>query len=140
MKQGWEKKLDALEDRLGYRFRNRDFLLRALTHPSYAHEQAQAREHKNPDTDAWIGHYERLEFLGDAVLDLVISSLLMEKFDRLLEGDLSRLRASLVNFERLAELAIKLKLDKVLLLGRGEKATGGQKKPSILSDAYEAVI
>ncbi len=140
MKESREKKLDALEDRLGYHFRNRGFLLRALTHTSYAHEQAQAREHKNPDTDAWIGHYERLEFLGDAVLDLIISHLLMEKFKHILEGDLSQLRASLVNMERLAKLATKLKLGQLLLLGKGEKATGGRKKPSILSDVYEAVI
>jgi ribonuclease-3 len=140
MRKKVQKEVQELEKRLGHRFRDRELLIQALTHPSYAHERAQAQDHKNPKHLTDIRHYQRLEFLGDAVVDLVISHLLMDRFEDLLEGDLSRLRASLVNFEQLSELAVELGLDKVLLLGHGEEATGGSRKPSILAAVYEAVV
>jgi ribonuclease III len=140
MKDKFQKQMLALEERLGYSFQDRDLLVCALTHPSFAHEQVQSRDNNNHEHDTKISHYERLEFLGDAVLDLVISHLLMEKFEDILEGELSRMRASLVNYERLGELAKNLKLGKVMLLGKGELASDGHKKPSILAAVYEAVV
>ena len=113
----------ALERRIGYRFRDRDLLAQALTHRSFG-----------------PGHNERLEFLGDGVLDCVIAGELYARFPGLPEGDLSRLRASLVREGALAAVAREIGLSEFLRLGEGEAASGGAARPSILADALEAVI
>lgn len=123
------KDLKALQKALSYTFRNEGTLFQALTHKSYANEK------KGLLTDN-----ERLEFLGDAVLDLAISHIIMEKFPNLSEGEMSKLRASVVNESSLAAIAKGIDLDQYLLLGRGEELSGGRKKPSILADSFEAVI
>jgi len=125
-----------LEERLGYKFRNKELLKRALTHRSFSFEKPK----ENVSGNGLIyGHYERLEFLGDAVVDLVIGHLLMERFPDALEGELSKLRASLVNIRQLSGLAKKLGIGEWLKLGKGEEVSGGRNKPSILSDSYEAI-
>jgi|LSQX01.2.fsa_nt_gb ribonuclease-3 len=102
----------------------------ALTHSSYAHEHHLGSE----------AHNERLEFLGDAVLELVISEELYRRYPRLPEGKLTRLRAGLVCEETLYRLAEKLELGSYLRLGKGEAASGGRQRPSLLADAFEAVL
>jgi len=129
--------LKELEERVGYHFQNPELLKRALTHRSWAYEQGQRKKVSNQEI--MNQHYERLEFLGDAVVDLVVSHLLMEKFPQASEGDLSRIRARLVNVNQMAKLAKSLGLDRYLFLGKGEEATGGRKKFSILADVYEAL-
>ena len=119
-----------LAARLGYAFRDPGLLLLALTHRSYANENPQLAP----------AHNERLEFLGDAILDLVVSDLLYSRFPGLAEGDLSKLRASLVAEPGLAGLARELDLGAALRMGRGEDATGGRAKASLLADALEAVV
>lgn len=118
-----------LQEKLSYFFKDRGLLLQALTHKSYVNEKKEK-----------LIDNERLEFLGDAVLDLIISHLIMEKFSTLPEGDMSKLRASLVNEGSLAIAAEEFGLSRYLLLGHGEELSGGRKKPSILADAFEAVI
>ncbi|TNF60130.1 MAG: ribonuclease III [Burkholderiales bacterium] len=113
----------ALQQRLGHRFANPRLIERALTHRSFGAD-----------------HNERLEFLGDAVLGLAVSGLLFEKLGQLPEGDLSRVRASLVRQDSLAQIATRLGLSAWLRLGDGEKRSGGSKRPSILADALEALI
>lgn len=124
------KKLNPLQARLQYVFQDPGLLIQALTHRSYAHE------HGDPGT----AHNERLEFLGDTVLGLVLSHLLYQEFPDLSEGELSKLRAGLVNEQQLRQLAQGLKLGRYLRLGRGEEVTGGRKKSSLLADALEAVL
>ncbi len=106
-----------------HEFSDLSLLKRALTHRSFS-----------------IDHYERLEFLGDSVLGLAISSLLYARLGSLQEGDLSRVRANLVKQETLHQLAVDLGLPEMLRLGEGEMRSGGQKRPSILADALEALI
>jgi ribonuclease-3 len=113
----------TLPERLAYEFRQPDLLRHALTHRSYG---------------AW--HNERLEFVGDAVLNCVIGASLYERFPSLAEGDLSRVRASLVNQETLARVARNLDLGEAIMLGEGEYRSGGTDRPSILADALEAVF
>lgn len=113
----------ALQKRLQHVFANPRLLERALTHRSFSGD-----------------HNERLEFLGDSVLNLAISGLLFERLDQLPEGDLSRVRANLVKQDTLFQLATDLHLSAGLRLGDGEKRSGGHKRPSILADALEAVI
>lgn len=112
-----------LQDRLQHRFSDVTLLSRALTHRSFSST-----------------HYERLEFLGDSVLGLAISDLVYSRLGALPEGDLSRVRANLVKQDTLCALAMDLGLASVLKLGEGELRSGGQKRPSILADALEAVI
>ncbi len=126
--RGNKKKLAELENIIGYRFTDLRLLQRALIHSSFAFEQA-----------VHGGDNERLEFLGDAVLDLVVGYLLMRRYDELREGFLTRLRASLVNEQHLAELALKADLGAFLELGKGEESTNGRQKSRILSCAWEAV-
>ena len=114
---------DALQQRIAHRFADPALLRRALTHRSYGAE-----------------HNERLEFLGDAVLSLAISSLLYEHFTGSDEGDLTRVRAHLVREESLHRVALLLGLSDVLFLGEGEARGGGAQRPSILADALEALI
>lgn len=122
--------LKKLESSLGYTFKDLKLLEQSVIHRSYAHEKHRETMKSN----------ERLEYLGDAVLNLVISDLLMERFSNSTEGELSKIRASVVNEEQLAKLALELELGKCLLLGHGEELTLGRKKASILADAYEAVL
>lgn len=124
--------VDALEIRLGYRFHDRAHLFEALTHSSAALSQ-------DPDKPR-VPWNERLEFLGDAVLDLAISTLLMRRDESLDEGDLSKMRASVVNQDVLAQLARTIELGPCILLGRGEIRQDGASKDSILADAMEALI
>lgn len=123
-----EEALKALARRLGHRFKNLALLDRALRHSSYTHEWPEAGSSN-----------ELLEFLGDAVLDLAVSQLLVESFPESTEGELSRRRAALVNARQLAEVARRLDLGSCLLLGRGEQRQAGHEKPSLLADALEAV-
>lgn len=125
-----KQKLKKLEKNLGVRFWNRDLLKSALTHKSYANER------KIPSHL----HNERLEFLGDAVLELVVSHTIMEKYAEDPEGELSKLRAAMVNEKTLAWMAKYLGIGDLLYLGKGEEMGQGREKPSLLADAYEAVL
>jgi ribonuclease III len=118
-----DARLDALQQRLGYRFKQSALLIRALTHRSYG-----------------AGHNERLEFLGDAVLQTAVSALLYERFAGSDEGDMTRVRAHLVREDSLHRLALTLGLPEVLRLSEGEARGGGAQRPSILADALEGVI
>ena len=118
-----------LETIIGYKFKNPELLEIALTHTSYANES------RTP-----VKHNERLEFLGDSVLNLAVSTLLYRRLQAQSEGDLSRVRANLVKEDTLHQLAKGLRLDQVLHLGEGEARSGGHQRPSILADALEAVI
>jgi ribonuclease-3 len=119
-----------LQDVIGYRFKEEGLLTQALTHSSYANEKHMKKGSDN----------ERLEFLGDAVLELASSEFLFEKYPDMPEGELTKLRASLVCEPTLAFCTEPLSLGDYLLLGKGEDLTGGRKRKSILSDALEAVI
>jgi ribonuclease III len=121
---------EALQTRLGYRFTKPALLILALTHPTFLHE--------NPEM--CVDDNQRLEFLGDAVIGLVVGHLLMERFPRGREGDLTRMRAALVSEKSLAKLARQLGIGDFLRMGRGEVLSGGQEKPSILADAFEAMM
>jgi ribonuclease-3 len=122
--------LRGLEDRLGYRFRDTVLLQQAFQHASYVNE--------NPDEE--LKDNERLEFLGDAVLDLAISHLLMDRFPEVKEGVLSRFRSMIVDEQGLCSVASKLKLGDHVLLGKGEEQTKGRRKPSILANTMEALL
>jgi ribonuclease-3 len=125
-----EKLLSELEQKIGYGFRSRALLDRALTHRSYANER----------TEENCRHNEALEFLGDSVLGLVVSSWLLSLFPELSEGKLSKMKAYLVSEASLVDLAENLDLGHYLLLNRGEEKTGGRRKRALLADAYEALI
>lgn len=122
--------LGVLEQRIGYQFRDKALLKQALTHSSFTNEQ-KINKAKN---------YERLEFLGDAVLELVSSEFLFMKQPDVPEGELTKQRASIVCEPSLAFCARDLELGKFILLGKGEESTGGRNRDSITSDAMEAVI
>ena len=122
--------MEELENRIGYRFREKGLLKQALTHSSYANEQKINK----------LKDYERLEFLGDAVLELVSSDFLFHENPSLPEGKLTKLRSSMVCEPALAYCARELELGEYMLLGRGEEATGGRHRESITSDAMEALI
>ena len=117
------EKRKRLEAALAYNFSNPRLLVQALTHRSHSST-----------------HNERLEFLGDAVLNFVVASLLFDRFPKTDEGDLSRMRANLVRQATLADIAQRLELSEQLLLGEGELKSGGYRRPSILSDAVEAIF
>ena len=120
----------ALEAVLGYQFRDRELLERALRHASWCNEHATPRLEDN----------ERLEFLGDAVLDLVVGHKLMTRYPQLREGELSMTRSQVVSEAGLSEVAGQLGLGAWLVLGKGEEKSGGRTKPSILADAFEAIL
>lgn len=122
--------IEELEGKIGYTFRDRSLLVLALTHTSFAHEAHSGH----------LGSNERLEFLGDAVLELVSSDFFYREKPKLSEGELTKLRASFVCEPALAYCAEQIPLPPYLLLGRGEEMTGGRLRPSIVSDAMEAVI
>jgi ribonuclease-3 len=128
-----------LEDRLGYRFKSPDLLERALTHSSAVPEMRAERAADSADAAA-IQDNERLEFLGDAVLELLAREYLLESFPEWSEGQLSKSRAGLVNAHSLEDAARRIKLGEHLRLGRGEEKTGGREKPALLADAFEAVV
>jgi len=121
--------MNPLEERIGYKFRNSLLLAEALTHPSVGHETQ--RHHFNN---------QRLEFLGDAILQLVITEYLYQHFSSEAEGQLTKLRSRLVSRESLRVRAAELDLGQYLMIGRGEEASGGRKRASTLADAYEALI
>lgn len=121
---------DELQKKITYEFKDPGLLRRALTHSSYSNERHLKRQTNN----------ERLEFLGDAVLELMTSDFLFRKYPDMDEGEMTKLRASLVCEASLAICARDLELGKYLYLGRGEEVTGGRKRPSITSDAVEALI
>lgn len=124
------QQLTALEARLGYRFRDRGLLEHALTHKSKAHE----------DPSGGVVDNESLEFLGDAVLGLVVADALFRSFPTYSEGQKSKIKSNLVSTTALAELAEGLGLGDHMILGRGEEKTGGRRKPALLADTCEALI
>jgi len=124
-----EDSLSVLEKRLSYKFCDRGLLRTALTHTSYLNELSCPAESN-----------QRLEYLGDAVVDLLIADELFHRFPRAREGALTRWRAQLVSTEALAEVAESLGLGEALLLGKGEEATGGRQKPANLAAALEALV
>jgi ribonuclease-3 len=119
--------MTELENKIGYSFKNEKYLINALTHCSYGAENN-------------VPNNQRLEFLGDAVLEHVISDYIYEKFSDYDEGKLTRLRASIVSEEPLSAAAERIGLNKHVLLGVGERASGGANKPSVLSDTLEALF
>ena len=123
-------KQKELEEKTGYRFRDPAMLKQAMCHSSYANEHKPETIHDN----------ERLEFLGDAVLEIISSDFLYHQYPDMPEGQLTKLRASIVCEPTLALCAREIGLEKFLLLGKGEEHTGGRKRNSIISDAMEALI
>ncbi len=125
-----KKALRVLQKKIGYRFKSLDLLNQGLRHKSFVHENLEEDGRDN----------ERLEFLGDAVLDLVVGHLIMDRYPDYQEGSLSRLRAAVVNETRLARIAQDLSLGEYLLLGKGEEMTRGREKNSILASSLEALL
>lgn len=121
--------LDELQRRLDYHFSKPQLLRLAVTHPSVAHETTAPTEHN-----------QRLEFLGDAVLGLVLTQELYEKFSTVSEGPLTKARAQMVNRRSLAEQARRFEVGRDLILSRGEETSGGREKQSALADAFEAIV
>ena len=124
------KDLKLLEERIGYHFSDRKLLQRAVAHSSYVNEKHLPKYECN----------ERLEFLGDAVLEIVSSEFLFYEHEKMPEGDLTKIRASMVCEPSLAFCARQIELGDYLLLGKGEEATGGRRRDSVTSDALEALI
>ncbi len=124
------KDLNDLEVSLGYSFNNKSLLKESITHKSYAHE----KDKKD------ILFNERMEFLGDSVLELIISEYLFSSYSEYTEADLSKIKAYTVQEATLAEVSEKLNIGTYLLLGKGEEMTGGREKPSLLANAYEAIL
>ncbi|SVA54589.1 uncharacterized protein METZ01_LOCUS107443 [marine metagenome] len=122
------EQLDSLQDRIKFKFSDIKLLNKALTHRSYANENSET-----------LKHNERLEFLGDSVLDILVSDYLVHEYSEFAEGTLSKIRAAVVNETCLAKLAKSIKLGNYLLLGRGEDLSGGREKASILADTFEAL-
>jgi ribonuclease-3 len=125
-----EEKISILKEKLGFRWQNEDLLCLALTHSSYAYEKIFRGQENN----------QRLEFLGDAVLELVVSDYLYRTYPGHTEGELTRLRAAIVCEPSLARTARELDLGSCLYMGRGEERSGGRERPSILADAFEALL
>mgnify|MGYP002673408200 FL=1 len=125
-----EKELDNLENEIGYQFKDKSLLKQALTHSSFSNEQ-KIRKWKN---------YERIEFLGDAVLELVSSDYFYRTYPEETEGNLTKMRAAAVCEQALAITARQLKLGSYMIFGKGEEANGGRERESIIADAVEAVI
>ena len=117
------------QEKIGYQFKDESLLFEALSHSSYANENKKTRNSN-----------ERLEFLGDSVLSIVVSDHIFEHYKHLPEGELTKMRASLVCEKALFEFSKKIDLGSYIFLGKGEEMTGGRTRPSIVSDAFEAVI
>ena len=126
------RKTSSLERKLGLRFKDRRLLDQALVHPSYLNEL--------PSADKAVGSYQRMEFLGDAVLGVTIALELYQEFPNLDEGELTKLRSSLVRGRTLAQVAFRLGLGQQLKLGKGEESTGGRQRESNLAAALEALV
>ena len=124
--------ISQLEEKIGYKFSNRELLKNALTHSSYSNEE-KAKGHNIPSN-------ERMEFLGDAVLSIIVSTHLFSELSNEREGELSKIRSAVVCEKALASYAAEIELGKYLLLGHGEEINSGRERPSILSDAYEALL
>lgn len=122
--------MSGFEERIGYSFNNPEFIRTALTHSSYANENRSKKLQSN----------ERLEFLGDSALGLICAQYIFLKYPELPEGELTKIRASVVCEASLHELSCGLGIDGELLLGRGEEQGGGRRRPSILANAFEAVL
>jgi ribonuclease-3 len=122
------EQIDQLEERLGYRFSDRNLLQKALIHRSHAHEQGLGDDN------------EQLEFLGDAILGFLVSDMLCREYPTLDEGQLSRLKGFFVSAANLVKYAEQIELGNFLLLGKGEEKTGGRSKPALLVNAFEAVL
>lgn len=122
--------LNEIQTKIGYKFRNIELLNWALTHSSYANEHKRFK----------ITYNERLEFLGDSVLGLIVSDYIFTKYSNYPEGDLTKLRATVVCEPSLSYVAKQINLGKYMLLGKGEEVTGGRERVSILADAFEALI
>ena len=121
--------MDDLQLIIGYKFKDESLLYEALSHSSFANENKKSRKSN-----------ERLEFLGDSVLSIVVSDHIFKHFKHIPEGELTKLRASLVCESALFEFSKKIQLGQHIFLGKGEEMTGGRERPSIVSDAFEAVI
>ncbi|MBE6636370.1 MAG: ribonuclease III, partial [Ruminococcaceae bacterium] len=132
MKSTFPAPYEALEQQIGYRFTDSRHLILALSHSSYSNEM-RAKEKLTPCN-------ERLEFLGDAVLSFLTSRYLYDNYPELPEGDLSRIRAGAVCEKTLCKLANDIALGRYLFLGHGEEQTNGRNRPSILADAFEALL
>ncbi|MCK5825738.1 MAG: ribonuclease III [Desulfuromusa sp.] len=124
-----ENYLNNLETTIGYTFTDRQLLLQALTHKSFSNEQTE-----------FVPHNERLEFLGDAVLELAVSDWVFNHYPDIPEGGLTRIRAEVVSERGLSQIASRLQIGAVLRLGKGEEMSGGGEKPSLLADALEALL
>ena len=124
-----DKNLEEFQGKIRYYFNDKELLIEALSHSSYANEKRKGRNSN-----------ERLEFLGDSVLSIVVSQYLFEHFTHLPEGELTKIRAALVCEKSLYEFAKQIDLGEHILLGKGEENTGGRERVSILADAFEAVI
>lgn len=124
------QRIDEIQQIIGYTFNNLELLYRAMTHSSYANDKKMDKLKCN----------ERLEFLGDAVLELISSEFLYDNFDKKPEGELTKLRASLVSEQPLANVARSIGLGDYILLSKGEENTGGRERDSIISDAVEALL
>ena len=124
-----DKNLEEFQGKIRYYFNDKELLIEALSHSSYANEKRKGRNSN-----------ERLEFLGDSVLSIVVSQYLFEHFTHLPEGELTKIRASLVCEKSLYEFAKQIDLGEHILLGKGDENTGGRERVSILADAFEAVI
>ncbi|WP_041427251.1 ribonuclease III [Thermosipho africanus] len=118
---------EELENKLGYRFRNEELLLTALTHTSFAHENK-------------VKSYERLEFLGDAVIDLLLSTILYQEFINLNEGTMAQIKAAVASEDILYEIGRDIGLENYIFLGKGELKSGGKYKKSIIADVVEALV
>ena len=125
-----QKELKKLEEKIGYEFKDKGLMVQALTHSSFSNEQKINK----------LKNYERLEFLGDAVLELLSSRFFYENYPNMSEGQMTRMRSSMVCEPALAFCARDLALGNFILLGKGEEATGGRMRDSIISDVMEAVI
>lgn len=123
-----DTKLYELMNKIGYNFKNRNLLIQALTHSSYANEH-------NIEN-----HNEKLEFLGDSVLDLISTEYIVKKFNKLNEGDLSKIKSQIISELAFSSISNELNLGNYLYLSNGENSTGGRKRKSILCDAFEALI
>lgn len=121
--------IEEVQSKAGYRFKNIDLLMEALTHPSYASERPDVHKQN-----------QRLEFLGDAVLQIILSVYLYRQEEQSQEGDLTKMRSFLADEDATAEYSVRLGLNKVILLGKGENSSGGRQRPSILGDLFEAFL
>ena len=124
-----QQKMEELQKLIGYRFHDEKLLFEALSHSSFANENKKTRRSN-----------ERLEFLGDSVLSVIVSDHIFKHFKHIPEGELTKLRASLVCETALYEFSKRIRLGEMIFLGKGEEMTGGRERPSIVSDAFEAVI